>query len=497
MYRCYGLEVEIPDVQSTSEFCANCNNYEWKQPSDTSTLKKCANCKYLSYCSLECQSEHWKKVHKYHCKYLSGKKVQSHTMHESSVCLYCLKESKVGKDKMGSSSSYLGCPWSLEHVAGAITDRHITINNRHVPSPFQLGEITGRFECKVEHTLFTLQRLLYKLFIIHENTNWRAYKALNDLRGSLRSNYCFVPSRGSRNPQACYRRNLRLNMVLDFVVTELKSMEQDMKKNRRGDSMRLIDTSLLLASFLGSFIFDHHPKHLVNYSLKISQEDLIQIWGKILVILELDNWSYQMILDICSFGIFKRECVGCAEDINPNHALWLVNLFSKVEKLNIGHSVVICAPLPVLVFFCGRIGCLNDFFKLIRPNDILKKLSHSRCDHCFNFTNKGHRCSGCLTKFYCGNDCKNEDWFYHKEACFKDKRKIKCGKDDRNVKDHFMQKVVCNKFRFCYQNCFGEGKAFVSETLGKLSQPNNILNPNNRTTISIVGLRQSNHWEPD
>ena len=29
-----------------------------------------------------------------------------------------------------------------------------------------------------------------------------------------------------------------------------------------------------------------------------------------------------------------------------------------------------------------------------------------------------------------------------------------------------------------------------------LSQPNNNHNPNNKTTITVVGLRQSNHWEP-
>ena len=29
-----------------------------------------------------------------------------------------------------------------------------------------------------------------------------------------------------------------------------------------------------------------------------------------------------------------------------------------------------------------------------------------------------------------------------------------------------------------------------------LSQPNNYHDPNNKTTITVVGLRQSNRWEP-
>ena len=119
---------------STSPFCVNCDNYGWDQPSDKSKIKRCSNCKVMSYCSPECQKEHWKKVHKDHCKYLSGKRVQSSTVHHHSVCRYCWKESQVGDEMSSPSVSYLGCPWILGNIMGF----RVKINENLAPSPFQL-----------------------------------------------------------------------------------------------------------------------------------------------------------------------------------------------------------------------------------------------------------------------------------------------------------------------------------------------------------------------
>ena len=50
--------------------CANCLVFGWKhrQPAP---LKQCSRCKVLQYCSESCQEEHWKLVHKHHCKKLA------------------------------------------------------------------------------------------------------------------------------------------------------------------------------------------------------------------------------------------------------------------------------------------------------------------------------------------------------------------------------------------------------------------------------------------
>ena len=72
--------------------CPNCASYQWPQPENIDSYKRCAGCKVLHYCSKECQTEHWLKVHKKHCKYLSGSKV----LKDSNLCRFCQNEINVG-----------------------------------------------------------------------------------------------------------------------------------------------------------------------------------------------------------------------------------------------------------------------------------------------------------------------------------------------------------------------------------------------------------------
>ena len=48
--------------------CFNCMVFRWRQPEEVSTLRRCKQCKMVQYCSDSCQEEHWKLVHKKHCK---------------------------------------------------------------------------------------------------------------------------------------------------------------------------------------------------------------------------------------------------------------------------------------------------------------------------------------------------------------------------------------------------------------------------------------------
>ena len=47
------------------------------------------------------------------------------------------------------------------------------------------------------------------------------------------------------------------------------------------------------------------------------------------------------------------------------------------------------------------------------------------------YVDNGHRCSRCLTKYYCGKACLDEDWIIHKEACVKVERKKIMDKKER------------------------------------------------------------------
>ena len=43
------------------------------KPSHESVLKQCGGCQVLLYCGIICQKEHWKKVHRKHCKKITCK----------------------------------------------------------------------------------------------------------------------------------------------------------------------------------------------------------------------------------------------------------------------------------------------------------------------------------------------------------------------------------------------------------------------------------------
>ena len=50
----------------------------------------------MAYCGVECQEEHWNKVHKKHCKYLAGIKKAKHSEHKRNICRTCTARISVG-----------------------------------------------------------------------------------------------------------------------------------------------------------------------------------------------------------------------------------------------------------------------------------------------------------------------------------------------------------------------------------------------------------------
>ena len=90
--------------------CANCDIFGWKQADPTiSPLKRCTGCYKISYCSKECQEEHWHKVHKRHCKYFSGKKtLEESDLHNKETSTYvCLHDPKLNSSNFAKFKSFL------------------------------------------------------------------------------------------------------------------------------------------------------------------------------------------------------------------------------------------------------------------------------------------------------------------------------------------------------------------------------------------------------
>ena len=427
--------------------CANCYIYRWKQPSDKSSIKRCASCKYFYYCSLECQNEHWHKVHKYHCKYLAGKKKQKHIKHDPSLCRYCLEEANVGEKAMSSSkNSCLGCPWSnTAHSIGGFNSSVIMIYGSKAPSPFQLGEITGRYDSLIEHTLVILQRLHHKMFKIYRYWNKEFGSKLVIIRDLIRASYCFMPTQRSKNPHNLYRYDMILSLLIRQLYTRsLKAVQVDMTRLQLTDSLRLVDSCKLLISFLSyNFEPDETKYSLPEHHFKVSFEDNSNIWRKILSIMESGIWSYEMLVETVCSGITIRNCFSCRKKVSTvNYVIRIGIDPASSYAIHLEPGAIILAPLPALVFICGANRCVGEISKVLVPQISAVTPSYSDCDNCLRNVSKGHRCSNCLTKFYCGKACLNEDWDIHKQGCLQVERKERAEKQERLLRSEMFNDMI-------------------------------------------------------
>jgi hypothetical protein len=186
-----------------SRACANCENYNWSQPADLSNLLTCSKCKFISYCTKECQLEHWVKVHKLHCKYLADQKVMPQSRHDPANCATCVQQTKIGLAEISKPENpSLCCPFQLNHVCFGCSEdilvsevifsrRKDMERKKVVPFKFQ-GDATAYF---CADPICSGQVL--------GSTFWQAYNFITHLYMKTsfesrfqRCDYCCLPSKG-------------------------------------------------------------------------------------------------------------------------------------------------------------------------------------------------------------------------------------------------------------------------------------------------------------
>lgn len=145
---------------ASEKVCVNCLSYGWGQPSVPSDMKHCGQCKIFDYCGVDCQREHWLKVHKKHCKYLAEKKVLAMSVHDEATCLVC---------KMGTEAATNLKDRVLPCTMSAATLAHMRIVVDTASPGLSLAEMTGKFHTKEEATLTQMMRLVTKMSLLeHE-----------------------------------------------------------------------------------------------------------------------------------------------------------------------------------------------------------------------------------------------------------------------------------------------------------------------------------------
>jgi len=167
-----------------------------------SALKRCSKCKLATYCSEQCQKEHWHNTHKNHCKYISKKKVLATATHDNSACVACKEESQAGKEMVSEAcSSALPCTMSPANIR--LTNLYMFDS---VYGSIPLPEMTGKFQSKLENSLAISMRILMKMKLAN-SFPWTVNKSkaedLYDSLGHVRMQLCMsgmLPKPGSQGP---------------------------------------------------------------------------------------------------------------------------------------------------------------------------------------------------------------------------------------------------------------------------------------------------------
>ena len=122
--------------------------------------------------------------------------------------------------------------------------------------------------------------------------------------------------------------------------------------------------------------------------------------------------------------------------------------FDLFNDMGYGVSLVhgLIFTTRIILSLCGKASCMENISKIEQKEDNLQLL-YSRlgyehgldmCDFCTQHYQgvRGHRCSGCKTKLYCGEECRDQDWGVHKLVCRKgeEARKKKGGSKERRQK---------------------------------------------------------------
>jgi len=337
--------------------CLNCNNFSWNvgDSEDPVSFIPCPHCKVTTYCSESCRSEHWLKLHQFHCDIMRGAKELPGGKHDRDSCLACKEESEAaGVNNNGLPllpcylpnnfvPSFQGCKKRPSHVF-----------------PVQLGEMTGNFDSKVEHTISILLRLMKKM-MMDNHPLWTHY----------RSAYA-------------------------ILWNGLKEARERIWVNR---------------------VVYKAPKPPVELKDKIeSVSEFHEMWKCVLELLSGRLAHFEDLKKAVCYGDLNKTCWGCYKDFTaskffPTPSSWPDGTVSPLFMFGNEVNFSYCGK-------CEHKVAFERFLNMEQKWVESKRLEKCEdCDFCGQRGGQRHRCSTCRTKLYCGKECYDADQEVHKEFC--------------------------------------------------------------------------------
>jgi len=165
---------------------------------------------------------------------------------------------------------------------------------------------------------------------------------------------------------------------------------------------------------------------------RLTSDQIVSSSQKLLEMMSGNLVPYTKLVQVLCGGQLDQICYGCCKDITVVDVVIIELRDCKVPFATFG---------PVQVFLCGDVTCsLRIQWRRMYSSVLTKcyqintRVVSFRCDNCGLTRSMVHRCSRCLTKVYCGVECRDEDWRkVHNVVCRKGEvpRKIKGGEQSR------------------------------------------------------------------
>jgi len=419
-------------------------------------LLRCSQCKMAHYCDKDCQAEHWQKVHKERCKYSRGDKPQKAGIHrhQASSCLACNQTKQLGAGVKNKDDPHWGC--HLQSRNEFWDNPTHTFRGRDGelydgPLGMELGELSLNFTSRVEHVVSYLQRILHKMQLTnHELSTKEKFQELEQELFFLRHDFLM---RAAITPAGklvyhCHSVHMLNTGKQENILDIIRALSNNYSDNTT-DIFRLWDTFILLFDYFLDTIKDG-IKDFEDLGWKVKDrkvralmtqvepsERVQQKWEKVVAALTPSIAPYNTLLEII-LGSLQQECSVCKTKITIESTFGDHPSGSRKEK----RPVAMCQG-SIFKFHCGKNRCREDMVSKHTKDQVvisqttikyIQDHKKDRCDWCSTMKRKVHRCSRCLTKVYCSQECLNMDWKkVHKEVCREapDTRKIKMKRNTR------------------------------------------------------------------
>lgn len=333
------------------------------------------------------------------------------------------------------------------------------------PLAMELGELTGQFTSRVEQVVSVLQKILHKMELTrHELSTREQFQELDQELFHLRHDFLMKAANipAGRLVHHSHSVHVMNSGAQRNILGIIRALGKDYADSTK-DIFRLWDTFILIFDYfldvqkdnmkdfedLGRKVKDRQVKLLVAQAEP--SERVQEKWQQVVTALSSGLAPYCKLLEIV-LGNLQQKCSVCMVNIKIESTFGDHPSGSLKER----KPVAICQG-QLTKFHCGKEKCRTDVREMHVKDQVaimqyvmkaIKEHRKDRCDWCNTLKRVVHRCSKCLTKVYCSEECHDLDWEkVHKDICREksDIRKLKMSRKSRVMEDSELPETITLK----------------------------------------------------